>query len=435
MTDKMKLLVISDDVRGNSGVAHQAHSLLSGLAKKYNYRIHVIGGGYSSKPPPNLMQPQKIAENYEVVTAVEGYGNEQTYRAYLDLVKPDVLLFITDPRFYYQLWDIENEIHNRNVGLAYWHVWDNDPAPYFNMPFYASTDVIGCCSRKTKEIVDETLNHYKMIDDIDKRIKYIPIIIDERKFYRMKIEEKNKAKENFFKMFGMDHKDKFVFFWNNRNCNRKRVADLIEIFSDVVKSNPKYKDNVFLMLHTGPLDNVGHNLYLLGDRFGITDNLLFSKDKVSVDRIRELYNIADCTLNIASYEGFGLSSLESLFCGTYIINNKTGGLIDQIDENDPQFAGEFIDNTRIMQGNMGGLVHYIYEDFPNKKTLFNKMIKVIEMNKEEKESKELYTTIKIKEKFNYDKMLSDWNELLLFCNQNKKAFYDRNKIRSYNFDW
>ena len=41
-----------------------------------------------------------------------------------------------------------------------------------------------------------------------------------------------------------------------------------------------------------------------------------------------LYNIADVTINMASNEGFGLGTCESLMCGTPISVNVTGGLQD-----------------------------------------------------------------------------------------------------------
>ena len=39
--------------------------------------------------------------------------------------------------------------------------------------------------------------------------------------------------------------------------------------------------------------------------------------------------MADVTINMASNEGFGLGTCESLMCGTPIIVNVTGGLQDQ----------------------------------------------------------------------------------------------------------
>jgi len=49
-----------------------------------------------------------------------------------------------------------------------------------------------------------------------------------------------------------------------------------------------------------------------------------------------MYNVADVVINIASNEGWGLSSTEALLSGTVIVNSVTGGLQDQMrfeDEN------------------------------------------------------------------------------------------------------
>jgi len=57
-------------------------------------------------------------------------------------------------------------------------------------------------------------------------------------------------------------------------------------------------------------------------------NITFSQDKLSSKQLNQLYNIADVTINIASNEGFGLGTAESLVAGTPIIVNVTGGLQD-----------------------------------------------------------------------------------------------------------
>ena len=49
----------------------------------------------------------------------------------------DILWFMTDPRFYQWLWQIENEIR-QNVPMVYYHVWDNYPYPKFNKVYYDS---------------------------------------------------------------------------------------------------------------------------------------------------------------------------------------------------------------------------------------------------------------------------------------------------------
>ena len=73
-------------------------------------------------------------------------------RSVLAKEKPDMLWFMTDPRFYTWLWEIENEVRN-NVPMVYYHVWDNFPAPYFNAQYYNSNDEVVCISKVTHEIV------------------------------------------------------------------------------------------------------------------------------------------------------------------------------------------------------------------------------------------------------------------------------------------
>ena len=48
------------------------------------------------------------------------------------------------------------------------------------------------------------------------------------------------------------------------------------------------------------------------------------------DKLAEVYNAVDCTINISDAEGFGLATLESLSCGVPIIVNMTGGLPEQV---------------------------------------------------------------------------------------------------------
>ena len=58
-------------------------------------------------------------------------------------------------------------------------------------------------------------------------------------------------------------------------------------------------------------------------------NIIFSDKKLENKQMNFLYNMSDVTMNIASNEGFGLGTCESLMSGTPIIVNVTGGLQDQ----------------------------------------------------------------------------------------------------------
>ena len=53
---------------------------------------------------------------------------------------------------------------------------------------------------------------------------------------------------------------------------------------------------------------------------------MFTKSKYPEWELNYLYNMADITINVASNEGFGLTTAESVMAGTPIIVTVTGGL-------------------------------------------------------------------------------------------------------------
>ena len=89
-------------------------------------------------------------ENY---SPVDGYGSQEMIRSVLRTEKPDVLWFMTDPRFWGWLWQIENEVRPL-CPIVYYHVWDNYPTPMYNS-YYISNDAIATISKGTDNIVAE----------------------------------------------------------------------------------------------------------------------------------------------------------------------------------------------------------------------------------------------------------------------------------------
>jgi hypothetical protein len=122
----------------------------------------------------------------------------------------------------------------------------------------------------------------------------------------------------------------FVMFYNNRNIRRKMTGDIILAYKTFCDMLPKEKaDKCALLLHTQPVDENGTHLPNVVEALCPDYNVYFSDRKLDVTQLNHLYNIADVTINIASNEGFGLGTCESLMCGTPIIVNVTGGLQDQ----------------------------------------------------------------------------------------------------------
>jgi len=97
-----------------------------------------------------------------------------------------------------------------------------------------------------------------------------------------------------------------------------------------------------LLMHTSPVDTNGTDLNAVVNDLCPEYNVKFTNMKVEPDVLNNLYNIVDCTINIANNEGFGLTTAESLMSGTPIIANVTGGLQDQmgLNENGKEFSAD-----------------------------------------------------------------------------------------------
>jgi hypothetical protein len=292
-TEKKKILVISDHPLAPSGVGNQTRYVIETLLETGRYKFICLGGAVKHQD----YQPQKISpwEDDWIVYPVDGYGKPEMIRSALFNEKPDMIWFMTDPRFYGWLWSMENEIRP-HVPMVYYHVWDNYPLPHYNKKYYDSTDVIASISKVTHDIVNnvapEVENHY------------VPHAVDSNTFAPFSDADIQELKN---KQFGENDK-RVTFFWNNRNARRKMSGSLIFWFNEFAEEVGP--ENVRLLMHTDPKDPNGQDLSEVISALGADDGrILISKDKVSPQVLASMYNMSDCTLNISDAEGFGLATL------------------------------------------------------------------------------------------------------------------------------
>ena len=147
---KKKILVLSDHPLSPSGVGIQTKYFIEALLKTGRYSFICLGGAIKH----NDYSPQQVepwGADWRIFP-VDGYGNPEIIRSLLQKERPDVLWFMTDPRFYGWLWEIENEVR-ANIPMVYYHVWDNYPYPLFNKKFYDANDCIVSISKLTSDIV------------------------------------------------------------------------------------------------------------------------------------------------------------------------------------------------------------------------------------------------------------------------------------------
>ena len=293
MSEKIKVFTIGDHPLSPSGVGTQSKYIIEGLLATGKYKFMSFGGAIKH-PSHEPQTTEQWGEDW-IIWPVDGYGTAEQVRAMIHQNKPDILWFMTDPRFYGWLWDIENEIR-AHVPMVYYHVWDNFPAPMFNRPAYLSNDHIVCISKVTHEIVKA------VSPEVDN--SYLPHAVNGDIFQPMTDADRISLR----KEKGLH--DKFVCVWNNRNARRKMSGSLIYWFKEFL--DKVGHDKACLIMHTDVKDQHGQDLEAIIHELGlIRGEILFSTLKIGAPDLAMMYNMGDLTINISDAEGFGLGTLES----------------------------------------------------------------------------------------------------------------------------
>ena len=327
---KKKILLLSDDLRMSSGIGTMSKEFVLGTVQHYDWVQ--IGGAIKH---PEAGKVVDMNESVRKATGVEdanlkiypvdGYGNPDILREIMIREKPDAIMHYTDPRFWLWLYDMEHELR-QNVPIFYYNIWDDWPAPQYNEFFYESSDLIMNISKQSVAIVKEVAKN-KPRTDWD--CTYIPHGISEKYFKPISTDEEKKLVKNTKKRL-TDSEVEFVVFYNNRNIRRKMTGDVILAFKTFCDMLPKEKaDKCALLMHTQPVDDNGTHLPNVVKAICPEYKVYFSDKKLEAYELNHLYNMSDVTVNMASNEGFGLGTCESLMAGTPIIVNVTGGLQDQ----------------------------------------------------------------------------------------------------------
>jgi glycosyltransferase involved in cell wall biosynthesis len=451
--ERKKILLLSDDMRMSSGVGVMSKEIVCNSAHHFNW-IQI--GAAVNHPERGRMYDMSDAVNQEMglddayirLYPYTGYGDPEFLRFILARERPDAILHFTDPRFWMWLYQMESEIRQQ-CPIFFYHIWDDTPYPKYNRNFYRSCDYIACISKQTYNIVKQVWKNSKESEDVGSwQIGYIPHGVDTKLFRKLTTKDELKqVAEVRKKHFGNQEVD-FVVFWNNRNIRRKMPGDVILAFNHFVEQLPKEKaDKCWLLMHTQPVDGNGTDLpAVIRD---CTPNVKhkFSTDRLATDGMNLLYNIADVTINLASNEGFGISTLESICAETPIVVNVTGGLQDQcgfVDRNgnylhvDKHFNAKFGTNADGKYKKHGewvlpcfpaqrGLIGspqtpYIFDDRCDWKDAGDKLLEFYNMSKEERDRRgalgrkyaleESFTSVAMGENFinGMDKAFEEWKK-------------------------
>ncbi len=413
--EKKTIMIISDHPLAPSGVGTQTKYVIDALIKTGRYKFVCLGGAVSH-PSYEAQKIEPYGDDW-IVYPIKGYGDPEKIRATLFNHKPDLLWFMTDPRFYEWLWSMENEIRP-HVPMLYYHVWDNYPYPKYNAKFYNSTDVIASISKVTHDIVN--------VVSPDVENHYIPHAVQSDIFVPFTDQQIKELRDQQF----ADGNKRVTFFWNNRNARRKLPGTLIFWFNEFAeKVGP---ENVRLLMHTDPKDPHGPNINDIISSLGADDGrILISANKVSPEVLASLYNMSDCTVNISDAEGFGLATLESLSCQTPIIVNMTGGLQEQVTDG-KQFFGVGIEpSSKAIIGSQG--VPYIYEDRISKEDFIAALEKIYNMTSDQRKLLGMKGRNHVIENYNFSSFQRQWVKLVDSVVENYGSWENRKGYKSWEF--
>lgn len=332
--DRKKIMLMGDDIRVHSGVGNMGREIVINTSHHFNW----VNIGAAIKHPEEgkiidiSAEVNKFASIDDASVKIipsDGYGNPDKLRQYLALEKPDAIFLFTDPRYWVWLFEMEREIRNK-IPIIYLNIWDNYPAPMYNLNYYNSVDGLLAISKQTLNINKIVLGEKAK----NKVLEYVPHGVSSDIFYPIDLTDDNQ-KSKFFEFKKTLFKGKeidFVVLFNSRNIRRKNPGDVIlayRRFCDLIGKDKASR--CALIMHTAVSDDNGTDLLAVKRAFCDPEyvNVYFSTERLDTAQMNLLYNVADVNVLISSNEGWGLSLTEAVMSGTMIIPNVTGGMQDQ----------------------------------------------------------------------------------------------------------
>lgn len=419
--NKIKVLTISDHPLVLSGVALQTKYIIDGLFRTGKYQFLSLGAAMRH----DRYNPMKVSDFGDdwVILPIDGYGSAPMMRELLDTEKPDVIWFMTDPRFYTWMFDIVDEVIDRGVPLMWNTIWDNVPTPTFNKFFYDSCTFLGCISKLTHGIMKDL--------DLGHKSDYIPHAVPKDIF---KILDEKTIQQEKIKLFGETRKDSFMVFYCSRNARRKKTSDLMVAFKQFADQlGDKEGEKCFLLMNCDPHDPEGGDLLQVAHMLKLhPSQITFAKERLDFDKLSMLYNMADVTSCCAAEEGFGLSSLESLMCGTNVISTRTGGLQEQNQDPDTgEVYGVSIEPaSKLLVGSQQ--IPWIYSDHPSHQQIADALKQMYDLGKDKRDQLGQRAAESVGRRYDMNNLVNKWDQVMTkYVDEFKNGNPRRIRVRSF----
>jgi len=320
LSERYKILAISDAAFNNTGYGNQSNVILSRLVKRGWEVYQLPGNSYtlqSCEPGEEypIYKGIKIIPNTEIDRlGINGlYGTKESIWEIYNKIKPDIVWTMNDFHRVAGLSEFNDEFIDK------WVHW---------LPIDTNCKPDGWVGDST-----HFMNRLKFVIFMsnfgwETSAKYLPHVMYKDAVYLGVPSDVFKplySKTDMKKVTGFA--DKFVIITVARHQPRKMVWKTVNVVTKFLKNHP---DAVWYC-KTTPNDpameeytQCEKDLSYLVNREGVNDRVAFEPRHFSPEQMNEFYNTGDVFIHLSGGEGFGIPYVESMMAGTpCILSNNT----------------------------------------------------------------------------------------------------------------
>ena len=322
-----KVLVVSDSLEGPTGFATNGTTVAWSLADEYD--VHVLGLQSVNDRKITIQAEGEAREITQHANLPRGSGKwdfgTRSLPRYIEELEPDILITVNDIQM---INHVPNTLYQTGVNMRFIDLLSkkiisrdalmmelDSHIQRFKEKYPLDTKWILYGPQDGEPPMPQWKNIYALADKVVSFCKYGRDIY--KKFYNINAPYIYHAVDSeIYKPQEIDNpklEDKFIIGNMNSNQPRKQPVRNIKAFAKFAKD----KDDVLLHMQMDWNDQFGWPLDYFVKMYGI-GNKIIMPNKVGMPKqeVSKMYNLWDLNVTPTGGEGFGLTEIEGMACGT-----------------------------------------------------------------------------------------------------------------------